>query len=160
MLNIKLICVGKMKEKHYISAFEEYKKRLGAYCKFEMIELPEQRLGENPSDKEIFNALEKEAQEIEKQLASGSAVCAFCIEGEMKSSTELASVIEKWTNAGKSRICFVIGGSFGLSPRIKSRADLRLSMSRMTFPHHLARVMAGEQIYRAFTITEGSKYHK
>ncbi len=160
MINLKLICVGKMKEKHYISAFDEYRKRLGAYCKFELVELAEQRLGENPSEKEISAALEKEAQEIEKHLFPGCAVCAMCIEGELKSSTELANQFEKWTTSGKSRICFIIGGSFGMAQRIKNRADLRLSMSRMTFPHHLARVMVGEQIYRAFTIIEGSKYHK
>ncbi|MBO5975919.1 MAG: 23S rRNA (pseudouridine(1915)-N(3))-methyltransferase RlmH [Oscillospiraceae bacterium] len=160
MLSVKLICVGKMKEKHYISAFDEYKKRLGAYCRFELVELTEQRLSDSPSDKEIVAALDKEAAEIEKQIPSGAAVCAMCIEGEMKSSTDLASVFEKWTNSGKSKICFIIGGSCGLSERIKRQADLRLSMSRMTFPHHLARVMVGEQIYRAFTIIEGSKYHK
>ena len=160
MLNIKLICVGKMKEKHYISAFEEYRKRLGAYCRFELVELNEQRIPENPSDKEISLALEKEAAEIEKQIPSGAALCAMCIEGDMKSSTELAAVFEKWSNSGKSKFCFVIGGSCGLSQRIKNQADMRLSMSRMTFPHHLARVMVGEQIYRAFTIIEGSKYHK
>lgn len=160
MVNVKLICVGKMKEKHYISAFEEYRKRLGAYCKFELVELAEQRLGDFPSEKEIAAALEKEALEIEKQIPSGAAVCAMCIEGEMKSSTELAKQFEKWTSSGKSKLCFIIGGSFGMSASIKSRADLRLSMSRMTFPHHLARVMVGEQIYRAFTIIEGSKYHK
>ena len=160
MIAVKLICVGKMKEKHYISAFDEYKKRLGAYCRFELAELPEQRLGENPSPKEIEAALEKEALEIDKQIPSGAAVCAMCIEGEMKSSTELAHQFEKWTTAGKSKLCFVIGGSFGMAQRIKDRAELRLSMSRMTFPHHLARVMVGEQIYRAFTIIEGTKYHK
>lgn len=149
-----------MKEKHYISAFEEYKKRLSAYCKFELIELSEQRLPDSPSEKEIFTALDKEAVEIDKQIPSGCAVCAMCIEGDMKSSTELAQIFEKWTNSGKSKICFIIGGSCGLSKQIKNRADLRLSMSRMTFPHHLARVMVGEQIYRAFTIIEGSKYHK
>ena len=160
MLSVKLICVGKMKEKHYISAFDEYKKRLGAYCKFELVELTEQRLSDSPSDKEIAAALDKEACEIEKQIPSGAAVCAMCIEGDMKSSVDLAAVFEKWTNSGKSKICFIIGGSCGLSERIKKQADLRLSMSRMTFPHHLARVMVGEQIYRAFTIIEGSKYHK
>lgn len=160
MISVKLICVGKMKEKHYISAFDEYKKRLGAFCRFELVELPEQRLGDNPSEREITAALEKEAAEIEKQIPAGAALCAMCIEGEMKSSTELASQFEKWMSSGKSKICFVIGGSFGLSRRIKDKAELRLSMSRMTFPHHLARVMVGEQIYRAFTIIEGTKYHK
>jgi len=149
-----------MKEKHYVSAFDEYKKRLGAFCKFELVELTEQRLSDNPSSKEIEAALEKEAQEIEKQIPAGAAVCAMCIEGDMKSSTELAAVFEKWSSSGKSKFCFIIGGSCGMAQRIKNRAELRLSMSRMTFPHHLARVMVGEQIYRAFTIIEGSKYHK
>ena len=160
MISVKLVCVGKMKEKHYISAFDEYKKRLGAFCRFELVELPEQRLGDNPSEKEIAAALDKEAAEIEKQIPSGAALCAMCIEGDMKSSAELAAQFEKWTGSGKSKFCFVIGGSFGMSSRIKTKADLRLSMSRMTFPHHLARVMVLEQIYRAFTIIEGSKYHK
>lgn len=160
MIAVKLICVGKMKEKHYISAFDEYKKRLGAYCRFELVELSEQRLGDNPSQKEIEAALEKEASEIEKHIPAGAAVCALCIEGEMKSSTELARQFEKWTTAGKSKLCFIIGGSFGMARIIKDRAELRLSMSRMTFPHHLARVMVAEQIYRAFTIIEGTKYHK
>ena len=160
MLSVKLICVGKMKEKHYISAFDEYRKRLGAYCKFELIELAEQRLSDSPSDKEISAALDKEAAEIEKQIPSGAAVCAMCIEGEMKSSTDLASVFEKWTNSGKSKICFIIGGSCGLSDRIKRQADLRLSMSRMTFPHQLARIMLLEQLYRATQISAGTKYHK
>jgi len=160
MISVKLICVGKMKEKYYISAFDEYKKRLGAFCKFELVELTEQRLGDSPSDKEISAALEKEAAEIEKQIPAGAAVTALCIEGALKSSTELASQVEKWTNAGKSKLCFIIGGSCGMSERIKSSADLKLSMSRMTFPHHLARVMVIEQIYRAFTIIDGSKYHK
>lgn len=160
MISVKLICVGKMKEKYYISAFEEYRKRLGAFCKFELVELTEQRLSDSPSEKETSAALEKEAAEIEKQIPAGAAVTALCIEGNLKSSTELASQVEKWTNAGKSKLCFIIGGSCGMSERIKQSADLKLSMSKMTFPHHLARVMVIEQIYRAFTIIDGSKYHK
>lgn len=160
MISVKLICVGKMKEKYYISAFEEYRKRLGAYCKFELVELTEQRLSDSTSEKEIAAALEKEALEIEKQIPSGAAVTALCIEGNLKSSTELAAQVEKWTNGGKSKLCFIIGGSCGMSERIKAAADLKLSMSKMTFPHHLARVMVIEQIYRAFTIIDGTKYHK
>ena len=160
MLSVKLICVGKMKEKYYLDAFEEYRKRLGAYCRFELDELPEQRLSDSPSPGEISAALEKEAVEIEKRIPSGAAVVAMCIEGTQKSSTELAGLFESWANGGKSRLCFIIGGSFGMSESIKSRAALKLSMSKMTFPHHLARVMLCEQIYRAFTINEGSKYHK
>ena len=160
MLGVTLICVGKMKEKHYVSAFEEYQKRLGAFCRFELIEIPEQRLSENPSEKEIAAALDKEAAEIEKKLPSGAAVVAMCVEGTQKSSPELAQQLQNWANAGVSRVCFLVGGSFGMSERIKARADLRLSVSKMTFPHHLFRVMLAEQIYRAFAINEGSRYHK
>ena len=160
MLGVSCICVGKMKEKHYISAFEEYRKRLGAYCRFELTELPEQRLSENPSQKEIAAALEKEALEIEKAIPAGAVVIAMCVEGSQCSSPELAEKISAWANAGRSRLCFLVGGSFGMSQRIKDRADLRLSVSKMTFPHHLFRVMLAEQIYRAFTILEGSRYHK
>lgn len=160
MLGVSCICVGKMKEKHYISAFEEYRKRLGGYCRFELTELPEQRLSENPSQKEIAAALEKEALEIEKTIPAGAVVIAMCVEGSQCSSPELAEKISAWANAGRSRLCFVVGGSFGMSQRIKDRADLRLSVSKMTFPHHLFRVMLAEQIYRAFTILEGSRYHK
>lgn len=160
MLNVKLICVGKMKEKFFIDAFDEYRKRLGAYCRFELVELPEQRLGDAPSEKEISAALEKEGSEILRQIPSGSVVVAMCVEGALKSSEQLASQINSWALGGSSRLCFIIGGSFGLSPAVKSAAWLRLSMSPMTFPHHLARVMLAEQIYRVFTILGGSKYHK
>lgn len=160
MLTVKLICVGRMKEKFYIDAFGEYQKRLGAFCRFETEEVPEQRLSQAPSGKEIAAALEKEEAEIEKRIPPGAAVVPLCIEGVQISSEELARRLSAWTSGGKSRICFIIGGSFGLSPRIKAMADLRLSMSRMTFPHHLARVMAAEQIYRAFTIIENTRYHK
>jgi len=160
MLTVKLICVGKMKEKFFVDAFEEYRKRLGAFCRFEPEEISEQKLGGEPSEKEIAAALEKEAQEIEKRIPAGAVVVPMCIEGSQKSSEELAAQFSAWTSGGKSRICFIIGGSFGLSPRIKAMADLKLSMSKMTFPHHLARVMTAEQIYRAFSINENTKYHK
>jgi 23S rRNA (pseudouridine1915-N3)-methyltransferase len=160
MLTVRLICVGKMKERFFIGAFEEYRKRLGAYCRFELAELPEQRLPDSPSAKEISAALDKEGAEILRQIPSGSAVIAMCIEGTLKSSEQLARQVESWTLGGVSRLCFIIGGSFGLSPAVKSAAQLKLSMSPMTFPHHLARVMLCEQIYRAFTILSGSKYHK
>ena len=160
MLGVTLICVGKMKEKHLISAFEEYRKRLGAFCRFELVELPEQRLSDNPSEKEIEAALNKEAAEIRKHIPSGAAVVAMCVEGTQKSSPELAAQISAWANAGVSKLCFLVGGSFGMSESVKQSAALRLSVSRMTFPHHLFRVMLAEQIYRAFTIREGSRYHK
>lgn len=155
-----LLCVGKMKEKYYTDAFAEYKKRLGAFCRFEVEELTEQRLSENPSEKEIAAALDKEAAEIEKRIPAGAAVIAMCVEGKEMSSPALAKQLQSWTNAGKSRLCFIVGGSCGMSEKIKARADLRLSVSPMTFPHHLFRVMLAEQIYRAFTILEGSRYHK
>ena len=155
-----LLCVGKMKEKYYTDAFAEYKKRLGAFCRFEVEELTEQRLSENPSEKEIAAALDKEAAEIEKRIPAGAAVIAMCVEGKEMSSPALAKQLQSWTNAGKSRLCFIVGGSCGLSEKIKARADLRLSVSPMTFPHHLFRVMLAEQIYRAFTILDGSRYHK
>jgi 23S rRNA (pseudouridine1915-N3)-methyltransferase len=160
MLSVKLICVGKMKEKYFIDAFEEYRKRLGAYCRFELEELPEQRLSDNPSQKEIDAALEKEGAEILKRIPGQAAVVTMCVEGQQKSSPELAALIQSWAGAGKSRLCFIIGGSFGLSESVKAKSELRLSMSKMTFPHHMARVMLAEQIYRAFAINEGSKYHK
>lgn len=160
MLGVKLICVGKMKERHFLDAFEEYRKRLGAYCRFELEELPEQRLSQDPSPREIENALEREGAEILRSIPSGSAVAAMCVEGEQLSSPGLAKALEGFANSGKSRVCFIVGGSFGLSPAVKRAADLRLSMSKMTFPHHLARVMLAEQIYRAFSISSGGKYHK
>ncbi len=160
MLTVRLVSVGKMKERHYIAAFEEYRKRLGAYCRFESEELPEQRLPENPSQKEIDEALKKECTLIQKRVPLRSVLVAMCVEGESKSSEELAKLIQSWASAGNSSLCFVTGGSFGLSGELKHIARLRLSMSRMTFPHHLARVMLCEQIYRAFTIIEGSRYHK
>ena len=109
---------------------------------------------------EIAAALDKEAAELEKRIPAGVALCAFCVEGTLCSSEELARKIRDWGNVGKSGLCFVIGGSFGLAETVKRRAELRLSVSPMTFPHHLFRVMAAEQIYRAFTILEGMKYHK
>lgn len=160
MLTVKLISVGKMKERHYIAAFEEYRKRLGAYCRFESEELPEQRLPENPSQKEIDDALKKECALIQKRIPPRAVLVAMCVEGEGKTSPELAGLIQSWAASGSSTLCFVTGGSFGLSGELKRQARLRLSMSKMTFPHHLARVMLCEQLYRAFTIIEGSRYHK
>ena len=160
MLSVKLICVGKMREKHYIDALREYEKRLAAYCRFEVEELAEYRLPEEPSQKEIEAGLDREAEQILRRIPAGAWVCALCIEGEMLSSEQLAGKLEKLTVAGVSRAVFLIGGSFGLHERVKQRADMKLSMSRMTFPHHMARVMLAEQLYRAFSISLGGKYHK
>ena len=148
MLRIQLICTGKLKESFYAAACEEYNKRLQRYCALDIIELPES--GDIKRDGEAMLA----------RIGTGAFVIAMCIEGKGLSSEELAGLIGKCAVQGKSRVCFLIGGSDGLSDEVKRRADVRLSMSHMTFPHHLARVMVLEQIYRAFNINEGGKYHK
>ena len=142
MLRVQLICTGKLKESFYAAACEEYNKRLQRYCSPEIIELPET------------------GEAMLARIGSGAFVVAMCIEGNSCSSEELASLMAQCAVQGKSRVCFLIGGSDGLSDEVKRAADVRLSMSRMTFPHHLARVMVLEQIYRAFNINEGGKYHK
>lgn len=160
MLSVKLICVGRMKEKFYAEAFGEYMKRLQPYCKLQLTEAPEQRLSEPPSPKELEKALDREAEDILAAIPGDSYVAALCIEGRELSSEALAELVFKVEGSGRPRMCFIIGGSYGLSPRVKARADLKLSMSPMTFPHHLARVMLAEQLYRSFKIIEGSRYHK
>ena len=160
MYAVTLLCVGKMKEKHYVSAFEEYRKRLGAFCRFTLAEIPEQRLSDRPSEKEIDAALLKEGEELLRRIPKGSAVITLCVEGKGMTSPALAEYLNRLTVSGVSHICFIVGGSFGLHDSVKQRSELRLSMSAMTFPHHLARVMLMEQIYRAFTIQNGSQYHK
>ena len=160
MLSVRLICVGKLGEKFWADAVKEYTKRLGAYCTLEIIELPEQRLPQTPSEGEIAQALEKEAALIESKLLPGASVIAMCVEGKPMSSEQLADYFGKLTVSGTSKICVLIGGSCGLSERVKKKAALRLSMSPMTFPHPLARVMVLEQMYRALNIAAGGKYHK
>lgn len=141
MLRVSLICQGRLKEPWYADACREYVKRLGTYCKPEVIELAE-------------------GGDVLARVPKGAYVIAMCIEGRKLSSPELAALLEKQANLGRSHICFLIGGSDGLPPQAKAAADFSLSMSDMTFPHHLARVMVLEQIYRAFSITAGTKYHK
>lgn len=160
MASVTLLAVGKMKERFYLDAAAEYQKRLGAYVALTVTELPEQRLPEAPSAAQIAAALEKEADELEKRIPKGAWLCVLTPEGRALSSPEFADAIAAARMGGKSAACFVIGSSFGMAQRIKDRADLRLSMGRMTFPHHLARVMALEQLYRAETILAGSRYHK
>lgn len=160
MLNVKLICVGKMRERFYIDAFAEYQKRLQSLCRLKLTELAEQRLPENPSPAEITAALEKESQEILKAIPADAYVVALCVEGKQMPSEGMAELIRERENSGKPKLCFLIGGSYGLAPAVKARADRKLSMSQMTFPHHLARVMLIEQLYRGFKINEGSRYHK
>ncbi len=160
MFAITLICMGKLKEKFYLSAQAEYEKRLKGYCSFELIELPEYRLPEDPSPAQIAAGLEKEADTIIAKIPKGSWFCTFTPEGKLLSSEEMADKLKDVKLSGKSNACFLIGSSFGIAPRIKAMADLKLSMSPMTFPHHLARVMVLEQLYRAEAIQAGSKYHK
>ena len=154
-----VVAVGKLKEKFYADAAAEYCKRLSRYCKIEVTELPETRLPEDPSPAEIKRALAAEANAIRQKL-EGGAVVAMCIEGQTCSSEALSKKLAAFALEGKSKVTFLIGGSFGLDETLKKQADWRLSMSPMTFPHHLARVMLLEQIYRACQIAEGTRYHK
>lgn len=160
MLKVTVICVGKLKERFYEQAAAEYQKRLKGYCKLDIVELPEQKLPPEPTLGQIEAALDRECEAILAKLPRTGRVAALCVEGVPMSSEELSGTIGSWMVGGVSEAAFLIGGSYGLSPRIKRRADLRLSMSEMTFPHHLARVMLLEQLYRAFKIQEGSGYHK
>lgn len=160
MFEITLITMGKLKEKFYISAAEEYRKRLGGYCKFSLLELPECRLPDDPSPAEIAAGLEKEADAIFAKIPKGAWFCVFTPEGKVISSEAFADKLRDVKNMGKSSACFLIGSSFGMAPRVKERADFKLSMGPMTFPHHLARIMVLEQLYRAEAIQAGSKYHK
>ena len=160
MFDITLITMGKLKEKFYISAAEEYAKRLGAYCRFTLLELPEQRLPENPSPAEISVGLEKEAELILSKVPKGAWLCVFTPEGKELSSEQFAQKLSEVKISGKSAACFLIGSSFGMAQKVKEKADFRLSMGKMTFPHHLARIMVLEQLYRAEAIQAGSKYHK
>ncbi len=160
MQKVTVLCVGKLKEKFYIDAAAEYAKRLSRFCKLELVELPEERLPEDPSPAQIEAALLKEAAAIRAKLPAGASLIALCVEGDLRSSEALARQMAAWASQGVGQLVFLIGGSFGLHPSIKGSAKLRLSMSPMTFPHHLARVMVLEQIYRAYQINAGTRYHK
>lgn len=159
-MNINIICVGKLKEDYLRAACAEYQKRLGAFCRLNITELTPARLPENPNDSQIAAALADEADRILAKISNSDAVFAMCIEGKMLSSEALSAEIDKLGVSGFGSISFIIGGSHGLDERVKNRAKTRLSMSPMTFPHQLARVMLLEQIYRAFMISSGGKYHK
>ena len=160
MFEITLITVGKLKEKFYISAAEEYAKRMKGYCSFQILELPESRLSEDPSPAEIQAGLDKEAALIQAKIPKNAWFCILTPEGKLLSSEQLADKMAQIKLSGKSSACFLIGSSFGIAQKVKDQADFKLSMSPMTFPHHLARVMVLEQLYRAEAIQAGSKYHK
>lgn len=158
MLNVKIICVGNLKEKYWRDAVAEYSKRLAAFCRFQIDELSEVKVPDNPSEKEIERALNEEGKQILKH-AEKYKIVPLCIEGKLISSEGLADMFTKEANMGTSSIAFVIGSSHGLSYEVKKQGR-GISMSPMTFPHQLARVMLCEQIYRAMSINAGSKYHK
>ena len=160
MQKVTVLCVGKLKEKFYLEAAAEYAKRLQRLCRLEVIELPESRLPDEPPPAEIRRALQTEAAAIRERLPRGGAVIALCIEGKPCSSVELSRRMQELAVSGKSQLTFLIGGSVGLDESLKQQADWRLSMSPMTFPHHMARIMLLEQIYRGYRIMNREPYHK
>ena len=160
MLNITIIAVGKLKEQYLRDASAEYQKRLSTLCKLNIVEINPEKLSDNPSAKEIENALNNEAKKIIEKIPKGAKVYSMCIEGKQRTSEELSREIDNLALEGVSNIVFIIGGSFGLSDEVKKLSAYRLSMSKMTFPHQIARIMLLEQIYRATQISIGTKYHK
>lgn len=159
-MKITIITVGKIKEKYFTDAIAEYSKRLSRYCKLEMIQVADEKTPDGASEALEAQIKDKEGERILSNLKDGSYVVALAIEGNMLDSEELAEKIEKWGVSGVSQIVFVIGGSLGLSKAVLSRADYKLSFSRMTFPHQLMRVILLEQIYRAYRIIQNEPYHK
>lgn len=159
-MKITILAFGTLSEKHYSDAFAEYRRRLAPTCSFECTELREKRLSSDPSPAEIASALESEGREVLSRIPARAAAVVLAVEGKSLSSEELASFFDSKMNSGTSEFVFVIGSSYGLSEEVKRRADLLLSMSAMTFPHQLARVMLAEQLYRVSQIRAGTKYHK
>lgn len=160
MINVHFIVLGKLKEKYMKEFATEYEKRLSAYCKLTVTELEPVKLSDNPSQLEIENALSKETQMVKAKIPKGAYVFSMCIEGKQMSSEELSKKLDNIAVSGNSSVAFVIGSSFGLSDEIKNMSDFKFSMSKMTFPHKLARIMLTEQVYRAFSISNNGKYHK
>ncbi len=160
MIKVTVIAVGKLKEKYLRDACAEYLKRLGVYAKVNVVEIGEERCSDNPSGTEIENVKQKEGQRIIAKIPKGSFVVPMCIEGTQYSSEDFAKKIEATAVAGNGEITFIIGGSFGLSDEVKALGKLKLSFGKLTLPHQLMRVVLLEQIYRAFSILNNSKYHK
>ncbi len=160
MLKVMLVCVGKLKERYLADACAEYCKRLGAFCRLEVVQVEEERCPEKPSLAQIQAVLQAEGRRILSKTPPGAHLVSLCIEGKQMDSEGLSRHLQEAAVSGKSCICLVIGGSFGLSDEVKRASALRLSMSPMTFPHQLARVMLLEQLYRSFQIQSGGKYHK
>lgn len=159
MLNVNLICVGNLKEKFFTDALNEYKKRLQRYCKFTVIELSEEKIADQSTQSQIDKILQKEGERILSKVGKSDYVIAMCIEGKLLSSEDLSQKLSD-ISMQSGTVDFIIGGSWGLSDDVKNRADFKLSVSKMTFPHQLFRVMLSEQIYRAFSISANAKYHK
>ena len=160
MLSIKIIAIGDLKEKYLRDACEEYKKRLGAWARVEEIILKEERLPDNPTEAQIKAGLFAEEKRILEKISPKAYVIAMCVEGKQLSSEEYAAKIEEITNTGYSEIVLIIGSSFGMTDTVKQRANFRLSVSKLTFPHQLLRVILYEATYRAMSIINGTKYHK
>jgi len=159
-MRITLLYVGSTSERFYSEAAAEYEKRLRAYGGIRILELPEVRLPEDPSPAQISQALQREAETVRQKLPKNAWLCVLTPEGRLLSSEQLADALQRVRLSGRSELVFLIGSSFGLDDSLKKQADLLLSMSPMTFPHHLARIMVLEQLYRAESILAGSKYHK
>lgn len=160
-MNVNIICIGKLKEAYWREAVAEYAKRIGGYASFKVLELAEVKLPENPSESQILQSLTEEAKKIMPYLEQKSAYnVALCIEGKQVDSPKLAEIFKTATLNGNSTINFVIGSSFGMADSVKNACDFKLSFSPMTFPHQLARVIVCEQIYRAISIINNTKYHK
>lgn len=159
MLAVKLITVGTLKESYWRDAVAEYEKRLGAFCKIEILQLKEEKLGERPSEGEIRVALDREAERILAAMPSRAYRIALCVEGKQLSSEELADCLDRVAES-HGELCLVVGSSFGLAERVKSQCHMRLSVSRLTFPHQMMRVLLLETVYRSFNILKGTRYHK
>lgn len=159
-MKITVICVGKVKEKFYRMAIDEYMKRLGRYCKPEIIEVADEKTPDNASAHEAELIKDKEGERILKNIRKDGTVIALAIEGKMLSSEQLADKISQLGVKGESHIQFIIGGSLGLSEKVLKEADMLLSFSKMTFPHQLMRVILLEQVYRSYRIIQGEPYHK
>lgn len=159
-MNISIVTVGKLKEKYLKQGIEEYLKRLSAYAKVEVIEVPDEKAPEQLSELEMVQVKQKEGERILAKISQDTYVIVLAIQGKMQSSEELAESLDKLATYGKSKIAFVIGGSLGLSDEVLARADEKLSFSKMTFPHQLMRLILVEQIYRAFRINRNEPYHK
>ncbi|MBW1605019.1 23S rRNA (pseudouridine(1915)-N(3))-methyltransferase RlmH [Lactobacillus sp. Sy-1] len=159
-MNVKLVVVGKLKEKYFKAGIEEYAKRLSRFCKFKIVEVPDEQAPESLSQAQMDEVIEKEGSRILGKISDREYVYALAILGKERSSEEFAKEIDQLTTYGHSDITFVIGGSLGLSAAVLKRADTQISFGRFTLPHQLMRLVLTEQIYRAFMINAGSPYHK